>query len=99
MTDGRIGKAVVIEFILYERSDTTSFKCCCGDTSQSGDEFIKACKTRIAGKSFYKSRKDLLGNDGDLECAEDVIKEHIGNRASQRFGVHIDKLLPRYILH
>ena len=47
------------------------------DASQSCDEMTKTREPLVLCEPPNVSSVYLLGDDGDLECAEDVVKEHV----------------------
>ena len=49
------------------------------DFSKRIDEMIKSRKAFIIRETFDKAKVNLLGDDGEFECAENIVKKNVGN--------------------
>ena len=70
-----------------------------GYPAEGGNEPIEPGESLIAREPFYVSRVDLLGDNRDLERAEDVVVDDVRNVAAGRVRVHFGELAAGDVFH
>src|SRR5688500_6844872 len=82
-----------------EYSDSPAFKRLNGDFAERSDEMIKGGKAFVVRKTAGKAEIDLLGDDRELEGAENVVKKNVGNRFAGFLLVYFDEFRARDVFH